>query len=233
MLKRHAPVWVYAGGMLLTAVAGWVNAVAVASAYHAVTHMTGTVFAVSLELGRGNTSVALRAAAVVLFFFVGATLSGVVIRQPTLHAGQRYGVALMLEGALLAGAWVGLRNASVAGEVLAAVACGLQNALATSYSGAVVRTTHMTGIVTDLGINVGHWLARQPVEWFRVRLHLVLLLGFVTGGAVGAVVHSTMGPAALLVPACVVFVAGLVYAVQRRVQRHAAATHEPHAHPPA
>jgi uncharacterized membrane protein YoaK (UPF0700 family) len=215
--------------MLLTAVAGWVNAVAVASAYHAVTHMTGTVHSVSLEFSRGNTEVALRAAAVVLFFFLGATLSGVIIRQPTLHAGQRYGVALMVEGALLAGAWVGLRSGSVAGEVLSAVACGLQNAMATSYSGAVVRTTHMTGVVTDLGINIGHWLARQPVEWFRVRLHLTLLLGFATGGAVGALVHAQLGPASLLVPAAVVFVSGGVYTAQRAWQRHHAAAPGPHA----
>lgn len=220
MLKRHAPVWVYAGGLMLTAVAGWVNAVAVASAYHAVTHMTGTVHAVSLEFSRGNSEVALRAAAVVLFFFLGATLSGVIIRQPTLHAGQRYGVALMVEGTLLAGAWFGLRSGSVTGEVLSAVACGLQNALATSYSGAVLRTTHMTGVVTDLGINIGHWLARQPVEWFRVRLHLVLLAGFVTGGALGSLVHGSLGSASLLVPATFVFVIGALYTLQRARQKH-------------
>lgn len=220
VLKRHAPGWVYAGGLLLTAVAGSVNAVAVASAYHAVTHMTGTVFAISLEFSRGQTDIALRAAAVVTSFFLGAALSGFIVKQSTLHAGRRYGIALMVEGVILAGAWFGLTKQSVAGEVLAAVGCGLQNALATSYSGAIVRTTHMTGVVTDLGITIGHWLARQPVEWFRVRLHLVLLLGFTSGGALGAVVFPVLGPATLLIPAAAVFVTGLVYTVQRHLQRH-------------
>lgn len=228
MLKHHAPGWVYAGGMLLSAVAGCVNAVAVGSAYHAVTHMSGTVFAVSAELAHGNRVVAMRAAAVVVSFFVGATFSGFLIRQQTLHAGRRYGVALMFEGVLLAGAWLGLRANHVSGEVLAAMACGLQNALATSYSGAVLRTTHMTGVVTDLGIAIGHWLARQPTEWFRVRLHLVLLLGFTSGGAMGAFGFSVLGAATLLVPAITVFCAGVAYAIQRQLQRRSHAADAPH-----
>ncbi len=212
---------------MLSAVAGCVNAVAVGSAYHAVTHMSGTVFAVSAELAHGSRDVAMRAAAVVVSFFVGATLSGALIRQQTLHAGRRYGVALIIEGVLLAGAWVGVRANHVSGEVLAAMACGLQNALATSYSGAILRTTHMTGIVTDLGIAIGHWLAREPMEWFRVRLHLVLLLGFTSGGAMGAFGFSLLGANTLLIPAVTVFCAGLAYTIQRQLQRRAhAAEHQ-------
>ncbi len=212
---------------MLSAVAGCVNAVAVGSAYHAVTHMSGTVFAVSAELAHGSRDVAMRAAAVVVSFFVGATLSGALIRQQTLHAGRRYGVALIIEGVLLAGAWVGVRANHVSGEVLAAMACGLQNALATSYSGAILRTTHMTGIVTDLGIAIGHWLAREPMEWFRVRLHLVLLLGFTSGGAMGALGFSLLGANTLLIPAVTVFCAGLAYTIQRQLQRRAhAAEHQ-------
>jgi uncharacterized membrane protein YoaK (UPF0700 family) len=228
MLRRHTPGWVYAGALLLTAVAGCVNAVAVASAYHAVTHMTGTLFSVSFEASRGHVDVALRAAAVVLCFFVGAALSGFLIQQSTLHAGRRYGVALLVEAGLLFGAWLGLRERSVSGEVLAAVACGLQNALATSYSGAIIRTTHMTGIVTDLGITVGHWLRRQPVEWFRVRLHLVLLTGFIAGGALGTTAFGVLGSETLLLPAGAVAVAGVLYIVRRQAERaEANAEHRP------
>lgn len=221
LLKRHAPGWVYAGALLLTAVAGCVNAIAVLHAYHAVTHMTGTLASVSLEFAQGHARVGVRAIAVVFCFFIGATLSGVIVQQPSLHAGRRYGVALMLEGALLVGAWFGLRNGLVMGEVLSAIACGLQNALATSYSGAVVRTTHMTGVVTDLGIAIGQWLAQQPVEWVRVRLLLVLLLGFTLGSALGAVATPALGPQTLLIPAAVVFVTGLGWTLRRQAQRHA------------
>lgn len=39
-----------------------------------------------------------------------------------------------------------------------AVACGMQNGMVTTWSGAVVRTTHFTGTITDTGLVIGHWL---------------------------------------------------------------------------
>merc|ERR1719191_1161741 len=41
---------------------------------------------------------------------------------------------------------------------LVSAACGLQNGMATSYSGAVIRTTHVTGIATDVGLISGRLL---------------------------------------------------------------------------
>ena len=139
---------------------------------------------------------------IVVSFFVGATFSGFLIRQQSLHAGRRYGVALMIEGVLLTGAWLGLRANHVSGEVLAAMACGLQNALATSYSGAVLRTTHMTGVVTDLGIELGklvYWNADpslpMPVRADRDRLKVLggLLAAFLVGGVSGAYGFKAFG----------------------------------------
>lgn len=39
-----------------------------------------------------------------------------------------------------------------------AMALGIQNAMTTKLSGAVIRTTHLTGLTTDLGILTAHWL---------------------------------------------------------------------------
>src|SRR5690606_9389894 len=95
-----------------------------------------------------------------------------------LRAGRRYGVVLIVEGALLAFAVPLLTRVPVAGSACAAAACGLQNAMATAYSGAVVRTTHVTGIVTDLGLAFSHWLRRSSGRGGRVRLLLALFTGF-------------------------------------------------------
>ena len=42
---------------------------------------------------------------------------------------------------------------------------GMQNSLVTRLSGAVVRTTHLTGVVTDLGIEAARWY-----RWHRAKL---------------------------------------------------------------
>jgi uncharacterized membrane protein YoaK (UPF0700 family) len=71
---------------------------------------------------------------------------------------------------------------------------GLQNALVTKLSHAEIRTTHMTGIVTDIGIELGKLLygggaAGEPqvrADGARLRLLGALLLSFFAGGVAGA-----------------------------------------------
>jgi uncharacterized membrane protein YoaK (UPF0700 family) len=112
-----------------------------------------------------------------------------------------------------------LKNGDYMGDCLAAMACGLQNAMATHYSGAVIRTTHVTGIITDLGIAVGLKLRGEPIEARRAGLLLVLLAGFFTGGILGSLGYTWIGFDTLLFPAVLTGVAGAGYFVFKQVAR--------------
>jgi hypothetical protein len=80
---------------------------------------------------------------------------------------------------------VGTEAAKQASVFVAAFSMGLQNAMGSFFSKGVLRTTHQSGAVTDLGIFVGQWLqlrccARsklKPPEYWRVRAQLPVLLG--------------------------------------------------------
>ncbi len=222
MIRQHAtPAWVYLGGFALALIAGLVNAVGFLGVFHqALSHLTGTLTVLGLELARGGYPVARHALSILIAFFAGCVLSGAIITQGQLRLGRRYGVALALESAALFGAVLLLRRGHIAGEYCAALACGLQNAMATTYSGAAMRTTHMTGMVTDLGIACGHLLRGVPVDWFRFRLYGVLLLGFFAGGVVGALGYGRFGYDTLLFPAALSGIAGLGYTSLRQHQRH-------------
>jgi uncharacterized membrane protein YoaK (UPF0700 family) len=210
------------GGLALTSAAGCINAVGFLSLdHHAISHMSGNVTVLGLELGRADYAGAMRTLTVLLCFFFGCLLSGLIIRESTLRLGRRYGVALACESTLLVFATWYLRHGQHLGVYLAAMACGLQNAMATGYSGAVVRTTHMTGIVTDLGIAVGLWARRQPVDWRRMRLYLVLLLGFFVGSGLGAVGFAHFHYDTLLFPAALTGFGGIVYGVYKHRTRRA------------
>ncbi|MFC7735744.1 YoaK family protein [Roseomonas sp. GCM10028921] len=91
---------------------------------------------------------------------------------------------------------------------------GLQIATVTKISGSRIRTTHMTGVVTDLGIELGKLLYwnRMPggvavrADRAKLRLLLAILTGFMLGGVAGAVAFSRLGfvstvPLALLLVA--------------------------------
>ena len=95
---------------------------------------------------------ALHALCILAAFFLGCLASGAIIRQSSLRLGRRYGVALTVEAGLLLLAGLFLRREANVGDYLAAMACGLQNAMVTTYSGSARRTTHITGMVTDLAL---------------------------------------------------------------------------------
>ena len=210
---RHTPGWISLGGAWLALCAGFINAAGFLQIHeHGLTHVTGQVTRVGIEVAAGRFSSAGEAGVLVLWFFLGAMISGVIIRKSELSArGRPYGVALLVEATLLGAATLLMVNRQSWGSNLAAVAAGLQNALATSYSGAIVRTTHMTGIVTDLGLLFGHAVRGEQIEWAKARLLGLLLGSFLAGGVLGAVAFPALGPWALLPPTIALTIAAFSF----------------------
>ena len=94
--------WVFLGGAALAGVAGFVNTILL-SIYHVpASHMSGAVSMFGNDLMNGGTEHLLRIVGMVAGFLIGAIISGVIIGGTTLKPGRRYGVALMIEGCLLA-----------------------------------------------------------------------------------------------------------------------------------
>lgn len=197
---------------VLAMLAGYVNAVTIAGALHVPsTHMSGTTTRLSIDLvtATGPSTVA-RDVALLCAFVIGAALSGAVLDSTQLRVGRRYGVLLVLESLLLTAALLTF-SSSWYHLPLIALAAGLQNALATQYSRATVRTTHITGILTDLGIALGKWLARRGVTSWRVILYATIFVGFFAGGAAGAAMSLAFEQHALLVPIAVTGLGGAIY----------------------
>lgn len=216
---RRLPRWVWFGGGVLALLAGMVNAVGYLSFDHqAVTHMTGTTTLVGVSAVQGNLSGLVRFVGALLAFLAGAALSGMIVRESSLQLGQRYGVALLVESALLFAAIPLVHDHANVGLWMMAGASGLQNAMITTFSGAVVRTTHMTGIVTDLGILLGHRLRGLPSDGLRVRLYLLLFVMFLGGGFVGAFAFDDWRERTLLAPALLAAMTGFGYIAYRRLR---------------
>ena len=180
------PRWVWIGAGSLACVAGMVNVVGYLGFEHqAVTHLTGTTSLFGAALASGDTRAALHLLGVAAAFLAGAALSGMIIQDSTLLLGRRYGVALTIEAILLVLAVPLFERQQIAGALMAAMACGLQNAMATTYSGAVVRTTHLSGMFTDLGIGLGHALRGLPLQKRRLLLCGLIISCFLAGGIAG------------------------------------------------
>jgi uncharacterized membrane protein YoaK (UPF0700 family) len=201
---------VLAGGVALAGCAGFVNAVLLSFFQAPVSHMSGAMSHLGVAIASAPSQVA-GTLSVIVAFCLGCVASGVIIGRVSGDPGRRYGAALLIEGTVLAGAASCLHTHLATGVPLAAFACGLQNATTSSYRGLGMRTTHVTGMVTDLGVVVGHWLRHGRVPKWKTTLLVTLTGGFLTGGVLGAAGIRWLDYRVLYVPAAGLLIAGAMY----------------------
>lgn len=213
-------------------VAGYVNVVGVLVCGVAVSHVTGTVSALGREAGAGEWDLLKVAGWLLLWFLIGATVSGLSIGAARARGWRSvYVVPMAIEAFALAGfgVLVAQRGAAIATDsplatgtfdswqwsaaALACLAMGLQNATITSISGGVVRTTHVTGVLTDLGIELSRLFGRVPApgredhgfapgrEGTRRLMLLSSILGsFLFGAGIAAAAMPRLGSLAMAPP---------------------------------
>ncbi len=210
------PRWIWVGTGLLAFVAGMINVVGFFSiSQQAVTHLTGTTSLFAIAVIEHDAHHMLLLGAILLAFFFGSLTSGLIIQDHVLRLGKRYGAVLILESLILVLATALLQRHHMAGLWLAAASCGLQNGMATTYSKAVIRTTHLSGMFTDLGIFLGQALRGVAVEPRRLMLCLVVISAFFCGGLAGALSFQEIGYNTLLIPAGLTGLTGVSYMLLR------------------
>jgi len=214
---RQLPRWAWVGGGVLAFIAGLVNAAGYMGFRHqSISNLTGSTTLLGISLGTGDSGEALHWVLSLLAFVAGAMASGAIVQKSTLKLGRPYGVALLLESLLLFAAVPMLQREWSAGLWLASMACGLQNGMASTYSGAVFRTTHVSGMFTDLGVYLGHRLRGLEVDALRVRVCLLVIGSFMLGGLAGALLFEHLRERSLLIPAVLTGLCGALYSLYRQ-----------------
>lgn len=206
------PAWVGIAAFLLTYSAGSLNAFMLLEPLSLpVSHLTGSTTNFALALVDRDWTLAGLTALIIILFILGSVVSGFLIRDSNLHLGRRYGVSLMIEGIILIIVWFILDLSPYLAYGLTAFACGIQNAMATTYSGAVIRTTHVTGLFTDLGIQIGNRLAGIPFLKKRIKLQILLITGFFLGGLFSAFIYPIFRKSTILASASISIILALIY----------------------
>lgn len=215
-------------GLSLAFVAGAMNAGGFLAVDQYTSHMTGIVSSIADNLAIHNVEVVVVGLGSVASFVAGAAYSAILINWGRHHrTHSRYAYPLLWEAALLLvfglmGGTLELKSGLIPTTVmLLCFLMGLQNAIITKISNAEIRTTHMTGIITDIGIELGKMVYMnsqeasahyQPVQpnWRRLGLLLALLAAFFTGGVAGALGFKYVGYASTLPLAALLVVLAIV-----------------------
>ena len=193
-------------GCTLAFVAGAVNAGGFFAVGQYTSHMSGIVSSLADDLSIGEIALVLAGLGSLASFMLGAASSAILINWGRRRgARSRFAMPLMLEALLLL--CFGALGANLERERLfyvpltVSLLCyvmGLQNAMVTKISQAEIRTTHVTGLVTDIGIELGklfYWNGGrrgepvlEPVTADKAKLALLasLLAMFLCGALAGA-----------------------------------------------
>ncbi|MFO0675914.1 MAG: YoaK family protein [Polyangiaceae bacterium] len=216
--------WFLAGYLALTA--GFVNAGGFVLVGTFTSHVTGSVGRMAVNVAGFQLADASFAAIFVLAFFAGAFVASLIVEWNASRRAVGYGIALAVEAltllafALLAGVASQLSTRAMdQAAILLSFAMGLQNALVTRLSGAVIRTTHLTGVVTDLGIEASRWIRGHRVhestrrtEGRRIVLLATIAASFTLGAFLGAMLTFRASRWAMVAPAvAIAFASGLAF----------------------
>lgn len=216
--NNFAKLPVFVVGSLMAMVAGYINSAMLLEFSLPVSQMTGVISRLSYSGLMSEWHVFFSAIMILFGFFSGAMYSGWLIGHRQYHQDRSYGYALLSVCGLLLLATGFSYVQSEISVFLAAVACGLQNALVASYRGLQIRTTHMTGVITDIGAYCGLWMrTRDPWTW-QPYLLLAILAAFVMGGMMGFYMYSTLPNISLIFPTLLMGLLGILYL--RRVAKN-------------
>jgi uncharacterized membrane protein YoaK (UPF0700 family) len=199
-------------GLSLAFIAGAINAGGFVVVNQYTSHMTGVVSSMADGLVLGDLRFALAALGSLLCFILGATCTELLVNWARGRRLQsEYAIPLILEAILLLiFGFVGSdlhEHMGLFVSVTIMLLCflmGLQNAIITRISNAVIRTTHVTGIVTDIGMEFGKMLfwnrgiGKEDETYVRANrgkllLLINLLIMFFLGGVAGAIGFQFIG----------------------------------------
>jgi uncharacterized membrane protein YoaK (UPF0700 family) len=154
-----------------------------------------TNIALEIQDVRYNTERAWARFGHVVVFVVGSAYTGALLPKHNFRLIRNYtpimiAITLVLFAAAFHEKW-GAKAEDFG--YLCSLAAGMQNAMTTFYSGAVLRTTHVSGILTDIGIILGKILRGYTNDAWKLIPFTTLLTSFFLGGLAAGAWYPTWG----------------------------------------
>lgn len=169
---------------------------------------------------------------------VATFISGAIVSALLVNAGQRrgligiYAFSIFAEAILLAmlgcaDLWLPGVGRGPALAFGLSFLMGLQNAVVTHISNARVRTTHVTGMLTDIGIELGNLIdlaqrggneGETALNLVKLRLHGQTVASFLLGGVVGVVAYKAFGALLLFGSSTLLLLISMRYMLGQRAR---------------
>lgn len=209
---KKLPVFIIAS--LMASMAGYINSAMLIEFALPVSQMTGVASRISDSISHGNFLQLGNSITILLAFLLGAFLSGLMIGRRQYRQNNAYGYGLLCIGGLLTTSSILSYEHLESSVLLAAIACGFQNALIASYRGLQIRTTHITGIITDIGVCLASYSKDRTTWDWQASLLVVLSVSFIAGGIFGVLAYQAFPNQAMILPAALMTSLGALYLIR-------------------
>lgn len=174
---------------LLTFIAGFLNGVFFIIAGTAVSHHTGTITRAALTLSQGAVAEAAAFLLLILSFYIGACISGMLFHKSDCTFSKRYGILLLVFSTVFFAIAV-IRPPLQIVLIITCVILGIQNGMFIPYDGILIRTSHFSGYLTDAGLAMGKVMRGKRQELRRGVHYLSGIVCFAAGAAASAFMPS-------------------------------------------
>ncbi|WP_436860460.1 YoaK family protein [Acinetobacter haemolyticus] len=209
---QRLPNWIQLGAFLLALNAGMVNVLGLFTVLHqSVSHMTGNASLLAMSLVNWQPDHLLYLSLVLICYVIGSFYSGLILGNGNVALGRHYGFPLSLVAIFLFLTWLLIPYFPRYSLLWACVAMGVQNAMVSHYKGAIIRTTHLSGVLTDIGLALGYKARGLHVERRRIFLHLLIFFGFLVGGVLASMLYPYLQLQTFLIPTALSLIMSMAY----------------------
>lgn len=217
--------WIY----MLCFLGGLINTVSIVKYSYTVSHFTGHISKAAINLGQGNILEVFKIFTIVVAFIFGSTISGYLVDGREFNLKRRYGYSMFILGSGLLFFYVIAKDTWIFFYYLPFM-IGVQNGLFISYKGVVVRTSHISGSLTDTGVFIGHCLKGKKQDKWKVYFCIFTVLIFLLGSFFGIEFYYILNDRVFILAGVLYIGVAFIYFYLRHRYRHVLHLTDEHYH---
>lgn len=217
--------WIY----MLCFFGGFINTVSIVKYSYTVSHFTGHISKIAINIGEGHFIEVFKIFSIILSFVLGSTVSGFLVDGREFNLKRRYGFSMLILGFGLLVLYAVAKNSWLFFYYLPFM-IGVQNGLFISYKGVVVRTSHISGNITDAGVYFGHCLKGKKEDKWKVYFCLTSVITFLLGSFLGIELYFFLKDRVFIIAGIGYMGIAFVYFYLRHRYRHVLHLTDEHYH---